>query len=125
LEITNELKKFAGDESVGYDLAKLIFDFLFLLPKLENKDDMNPKCKRKTTRKKAFNLLITLCSNCDENYSLLLDELYEQREALMKSEILSKSKSSDMDASVGMRSSTGYVGLKNFGCTCYMNSILQ
>ena len=24
-----------------------------------------------------------------------------------------------------MRSSTGYVGLKNFACTCYMNSLIQ
>lgn len=24
-----------------------------------------------------------------------------------------------------MRSATGFVGLKNFGCTCYMNSLIQ
>lgn len=27
--------------------------------------------------------------------------------------------------SAGERSSTSYVGLKNLGCTCYMNSLLQ
>jgi len=26
---------------------------------------------------------------------------------------------------VGLRSSAGYVGLKNFGTTCYMNSLIQ
>jgi len=25
----------------------------------------------------------------------------------------------------GVRSSAGYVGLRNFGCTCYMNSLIQ
>ena len=24
-----------------------------------------------------------------------------------------------------MRSASGYVGLKNFGCTCYMNALIQ
>ena len=31
----------------------------------------------------------------------------------------------EYDAEVGMRSATGYVGLKNFGCTCYMNALIQ
>ena len=32
---------------------------------------------------------------------------------------------SEFDNEVGMRSATGYVGLKNFSCTCYMNSLIQ
>jgi len=32
---------------------------------------------------------------------------------------------SEFDTEVGMRSATGYVGLKNFGCTCYMNALMQ
>lgn len=32
---------------------------------------------------------------------------------------------SEFDNDVGMRSATGYVGLKNFSCTCYMNSLIQ
>lgn len=31
----------------------------------------------------------------------------------------------DFDNEVGLRSSSGYVGLKNFGCTCYMNALMQ
>lgn len=31
----------------------------------------------------------------------------------------------EFDADVGLKQASGYVGLKNFGCTCYMNSLLQ
>ena len=31
----------------------------------------------------------------------------------------------DFDNEVGVRSASGYVGLKNFGCTCYMNALMQ
>jgi ubiquitin carboxyl-terminal hydrolase 9/24 len=31
----------------------------------------------------------------------------------------------EFDNEVGIRASTGYVGLKNFGATCYMNALIQ
>jgi ubiquitin carboxyl-terminal hydrolase 9/24 len=34
-------------------------------------------------------------------------------------------KFSEFDSEVGMRAASGYVGLKNFGCTCYMNALIQ
>lgn len=60
LQITPQLKRFAGDEKHGYNLTKKLFNFLFEMPKLENKEANVPKCKAKATRKKAFNLLLTL-----------------------------------------------------------------
>lgn len=32
---------------------------------------------------------------------------------------------SEFDADLGVKQASGYVGLRNFGCTCYMNSMLQ
>jgi hypothetical protein len=79
LEVCPELKVSAGqsmgmeaDNTDDHDLIQVLFDFLFLLPEMPNKlkkvDQataelaMNqPKCKTKTSRKKAFNLLLTLC----------------------------------------------------------------
>src|SRR3569833_438368 len=85
--------------------------------------DTNPKCKRKFTRKKAFNLLLTLSHQCEENFTTLLQQLYQFKEA--DSGNKNKSQVTEYDAEVGMRSATGYVGLKNFGCTCYMNALIQ
>jgi ubiquitin carboxyl-terminal hydrolase 9/24 len=31
----------------------------------------------------------------------------------------------EFDSDIGLKQASGYVGLKNFGCTCYMNSLLQ
>lgn len=120
LEISPQLKK--------SDIVKTIFDFLFLLPSIEDqqagaKSDQNPKCKRKVTRKKAFGLLLTLCQNHEANYIELLKELYKFHEQIQRCEGVVKFE--EFDSEVGMRSASGYVGLKNFGCTCYMNALIQ
>lgn len=68
LEINFSLKKLTRSSQGAPSLVKLIFDFLFLLPSMEDQQskavraaESHPKCKRKFTRKKAFNLLLTLC----------------------------------------------------------------
>jgi ubiquitin C-terminal hydrolase len=52
-----------------------------------------------------------------------LQELYEFHAQIQSSQkVVSYS---DFDSEVGMRSAAGFVGLKNFGCTCYMNALIQ
>jgi hypothetical protein len=60
LTIAPQLIKFTGDEEKGYNLTEKLFNFLFEMPKLENKEANVPKFKSKMTRKKAFNLLLLL-----------------------------------------------------------------
>ena len=55
---------------------KSIFNFLFEMPTLENKNANVPVCKQKATRKKALNLLITLSKDSPDNYITLLKDLY-------------------------------------------------
>jgi len=52
-----------------------------------------------------------------------LGYLYEFHAQIQKSEKVVNF--NDFDNEVGVRSSSGYVGLKNFGCTCYMNALIQ
>ena len=57
-------------------MMRKVFDFLFEMPTLDNKNANVPKCKRKNTRKKGLNLLITLSKDSSENYITLLKDLY-------------------------------------------------
>ena len=69
----------------------------------------------------AFKLLTALCSGCVENlrtlYGLLHGLFYTGEEApIVEWEYFPH---------IGSRPARGFVGLKNAGATCYMNSVLQ
>ena len=134
LQIAPKLRKYAGDEEKGYGLTKKLFNFLFEMPKIENKEANVPKFKAKATRKKAFNLLICLCQNheesgtkhqINENYYSLFKELYLYHKEMDEIEKNTSVNVDDFDYDVGIKSSIGYAGLKNFGATCYQNSVIQ
>lgn len=69
----------------------------------------------------AMNLLVALCVGCPPNLKTVEDMLIEmffsdKADALTEWEFL---------PAVGPRPNSGFVGLKNAGATCYMNSVLQ
>ena len=69
----------------------------------------------------AFDLLVPLCTGCPGNIcqlgTMLADMFYtRETEAVSEWEFLPP---------VGPRPSQGFVGLKNAGATCYMNSLLH
>jgi ubiquitin C-terminal hydrolase len=70
----------------------------------------------------AFSLLETLVGNRD---SML--PIFEFLDAFHKDPTWRTSRSLDWTISPASmeKSSTGYVGLKNLGCICYMNSLMQ
>ena len=53
-----------------------MFNYLFEMPSIEDKNANIPKIKWKNTRKKGLNLLISLCKDCPDNYITLLKDLY-------------------------------------------------
>lgn len=87
----------------------------------EEDNDTNAVCISSTTLTAAFDLLIALSIGCMENFLFICDALYD----------LFYAHKGDMPLdwefmpSVGPRPSRGFVGLKNAGATCYMNSVLQ
>ena len=69
----------------------------------------------------AFKLIRSLCTGCNENLSTLADELFTLYYSTKDNELTVW----EYFPMMGPRPAKGFVGLKNAGATCYMNSVIQ
>ena len=76
-----------------------------------------PILKKPATRKIALDIIIILSKSGPEEFQFILDKLVAHHSC---SRMLRMD-----DVELTGKSLTGYVGLRNFGCTCYMNSLMQ
>jgi len=76
------------------------------------------KCATRASRDKAFQLLISLVTHC-------IESLHELVELLVKIHFTDDLVDWEQPSSYGQKTVGGYVGLKNGGATCYMNSVFQ
>ncbi len=83
--------------------------------------DLNPKCDTPQSRVSAYNVLVELSRNCAPNLSAVSAELVRMHHAFNESLI----GEFDYSPAVERRAESNFVGLKNAGATCYMNSVLQ
>uniref|UniRef100_A0A452SAN2 ubiquitinyl hydrolase 1 n=1 Tax=Ursus americanus TaxID=9643 RepID=A0A452SAN2_URSAM len=132
---TPEKKYHIGCEKGGANLIKeLIDDFIFpasnvYLQYMRNgelpAEQAIPVCSSPATINAGFELLVALAVGCVRNLKQIVDSLTEMYyigtaittcEALTEWEYLPP---------VGPRPPKGFVGLKNAGATCYMNSVIQ
>uniref|UniRef100_A0A8C0XF89 ubiquitinyl hydrolase 1 n=1 Tax=Castor canadensis TaxID=51338 RepID=A0A8C0XF89_CASCN len=132
---TPEKKFHIGCEKGGANLIKeLIDDFIFpasnvYLQYMRNgelpAEQAIPVCSSPATINAGFELLVALAVGCVRNLKQIVDSLTEMYyigtaittcEALTEWEYLPP---------VGPRPPKGFVGLKNAGATCYMNSVIQ
>lgn len=139
LGITRELlsyqssqKKYViGSRPDGHNLLKrLVDDFVFsgsrLAVEAKKGGDIfsrhvNPICQTTGNVIAALDLIVTLSSACTENLqylSELLVEMYYDGVDPTLSEW-------EYQPPIGPRPVRGFVGLKNAGATCYMNSVIQ
>eukprot|EP01130_Rhizamoeba_saxonica_P002958 TRINITY_DN1299_c0_g2_i1.p1 TRINITY_DN1299_c0_g2~~TRINITY_DN1299_c0_g2_i1.p1 ORF type:complete len:2014 (+),score=509.93 TRINITY_DN1299_c0_g2_i1:1-6042(+) len=93
---------------------------LFSPPDVSNSGGKSlPKCKVVRSREAAFKLLAELARGSPVNFRVLLSLLQDQIEDI---------DTGDAPVKNVRKKSTkhyGYLGLKNQGCTCYMNSTIQ
>ncbi|XP_056414917.1 probable ubiquitin carboxyl-terminal hydrolase FAF-X isoform X2 [Hyla sarda] len=127
---TPEKKYHIGCEKGGANLIKeLIDDFIFPASNVYLQymktgelpaEQAIPVCSSPATINAGFELLVALAVGCVRNLRQIVDTLNEMYytgcEALTEWEYLPP---------VGPRPPKGFVGLKNAGATCYMNSVIQ
>ncbi|XP_058260184.1 probable ubiquitin carboxyl-terminal hydrolase FAF-X isoform X2 [Hemibagrus wyckioides] len=127
---TPEKKFYIGCEKGGANLIKeLIDDFIFpasnvFLQYIKTgefpSEQAIPVCSSPASINAGFELLVALAVGCVRNLKQIvvtLTEMYYQGcEALLEWEYFPP---------VGPRPNKGFVGLKNAGATCYMNSVIQ
>ncbi|XP_024517218.1 probable ubiquitin carboxyl-terminal hydrolase FAF-X isoform X1 [Selaginella moellendorffii] len=110
-------------------VQELVESFLFLesamLWKIDDDscdrlDDrvLQSRCGTRRSREKAFQLLTCLATHCIDNLKEIVD-------LLVKLHFSSDIHEWEHLPSYGRKALSGYVGLKNAGATCYMNSVFQ
>lgn len=80
---------------------------------------MPPKCKSAKSRQAAFDLLLEFIIGCDEGMNQFTDRIS------LLHDRYGPFYGMDWDYCPQAESSVSHLGLKNLGCTCYMNSLLQ
>ncbi|XP_010884632.2 probable ubiquitin carboxyl-terminal hydrolase FAF-X isoform X3 [Esox lucius] len=127
---TPEKKYYIGCEKGGANLIKeLIDDFIFPASNVYLQyvktgefpaEQAIPVCSSPASINAGFELLVALAVGCVRNLKQIVDTLtdmyYLGCETLSEWEYLPP---------VGPRPTKGFVGLKNAGATCYMNSVIQ
>uniref|UniRef100_A0A8C7RPG5 Ubiquitin specific peptidase 9 n=1 Tax=Oncorhynchus mykiss TaxID=8022 RepID=A0A8C7RPG5_ONCMY len=127
---TPEKKYYIGCENGGANLIKeLMDDFIFPASNVYLQymksgefpmEQAIPVCSSPASINAGFELLVALSVSCVRNLkqivNMLTDMYYLGCEALTEWEYLPP---------VGPRPTKGFVGLKNAGATCYMNSVIQ
>lgn len=120
-------------EETGTTLIPLlIFEYLFPASKLVLEGGLGmdslsasknywAKCTGKESRHAAYHLLVQLVVSSQQNLTVLVGHLVSLHHTL-NPDIL---KEFQYSPAVDGRGSSGFVGLKNGGATCYMNSVLQ
>ena len=108
----------------SYQIIKnSIIKFSIFIVQNSSKDLPPPKCKNHDTRVLAFSFLRILITNTSSDIKFITTALKE----LFLSALWRSGSENDWKL-IGIesdKSRTGYVGLRNLGSTCYMNSLFQ
>ncbi|KAM6149271.1 ubiquitin carboxyl-terminal hydrolase 9X-like [Rhynchocyon petersi] len=131
---TSEKKYYIGCEEGGTNLVKELIDFIFPASKIYIQYMSNgelpaeqaiPVCSSSATINAGFDVLVALAVGCIQNLKQIVECLTEMY--YVGTEITTYKALTEWEylPPVGARPAEGFVGLKNAGATCYMNSVIQ
>lgn len=125
LLLCNEEKKSTLDINL---IEHLLEQYLFPASSFINKkttrvpfESFQPKCTTNESRRAAYQILVELSRGCLTNMMHITHWLLKRHHRL-NNEL---AKEFEYEPLISGRSSSGLVGLKNAGATCYMNAVLQ
>ncbi|KAH3732634.1 ubiquitin carboxyl-terminal hydrolase 34 [Pelomyxa schiedti] len=102
----------------GVAIIPLLYEWLFALKNTES--SALPKCKSPRSRKATMQLMVQICTTNSTYYSELSTLLSSHHNVSIRPPY-----TWDTHPGSESKSTYGFVGLKNSGNTCYMNSFLQ
>jgi len=120
--IMKMIPHFKAEMAFQHELFQEIYEkCLFDIPDAGNHGAYAPpKCKTKQSRKSAFDLLFELTKNSLPVFQHLANKLYPNHESVER-----WGNSWNYIPTSHEKAESGYVGLRNLGATCYMNSLMQ
>ena len=83
--------------------------------------DLNPKCDTPRSRVAAYSVLLELSRGCADNLRAVASGLVAMHHSFSQDLV----REFEHSPAVERRAESDFVGLKNAGATCYMNSVLQ
>jgi ubiquitin C-terminal hydrolase len=115
--------KVVTSTALGDKLEEILMsEFLFTIP--SNEQDRRPICDTPIVKKAAYSVLSSLLSKSENSFEYVLNKL-----SLLSDQTGNEMKRRNawgLQVSHDMKKDNiVYTGLKNQGCTCYMNSLLQ
>jgi len=127
LQLGGKLVKDKFSKNSDVFIRYVFYQCLFSFPSAgDNGSFSAPKCKTLESRESAFNVLRALCEDCLNNVhkitQLLLDSHHSYESEPPRRDLLHEWHFDPISRDKG---STGHVGLRNLGATCYLNSLLQ
>jgi ubiquitin C-terminal hydrolase len=114
------LASLALNATPGFDLVAHLCDELYGIKANEKTaGTQGRRCGAGAPMRWTVRLLATLAKHSQPLVMQIFPQLLAFHDAMLKSTLR------DPGKEVGRRAAGGYVGLQNFGCTCYMNSLFQ
>lgn len=124
----DHFKKFLiGSTLIPHVLTQFLFPASYLINEgIGHNTDaimqhLTNRCVGQESSIAAFLVLVELATNCIENMEIIVNKLINMHHT--SKPLLAKEY--EYEPLVAERANCGYVGLKNAGATCYMNSVIQ